>query len=41
MRRLSVDPALAGPDGLAVLYATVRLGPPPRFSADEGPRRLR
>ncbi|KAA0919782.1 bifunctional GNAT family N-acetyltransferase/acetate--CoA ligase family protein [Dietzia sp. ANT_WB102] len=41
MRRLSVDPALAEPDGLAVLYATVRLGPPPRFSGDEGPRRLR
>ena len=41
LRRLSVDPGLAAPDGLAVLYATVRLGPPPRFSSDEGPRRLR
>ena len=41
LRRLSVDPALAAPDGLAVLYAQVTFGPPPQFSGDEGPRRLR
>ena len=41
LRRLSVDPALAAPTGLSVLYAKVFLGPPPRFSGDEGPRRLR
>lgn len=41
LRQLSVDPALAAPDGLAVLYAQVTFGPPPQFSGDEGPRRLR
>ena len=41
LRRLSLDPALASPDGVSVLYAQVHLGPPPRFSGDEGPRRLR
>ena len=41
LRRLAIDPGLAAPDGLSVLYATVRLGPPPRFSGNEGPRRLR
>ena len=41
LRRLAVDPALAAPTGLSVLYAQVHLGPPPRFSGDEGPRRLR
>ncbi|EYT61810.1 CoA-binding protein [Dietzia sp. UCD-THP] len=41
LRRLSIDPALAAPDGVAVLYAQVHLGPPPRSSGDEGPRRLR
>ncbi|WP_216695094.1 bifunctional acetate--CoA ligase family protein/GNAT family N-acetyltransferase [Dietzia psychralcaliphila] len=41
LRRLSLDPALAAPDGVSVLYAQLYLGPPPRFSGDEGPRRLR
>ena len=41
MRRLALDPGLAAPDGLSVLYASVTLGPPPRFTSDEGPRRLR
>lgn len=41
LRSLSVDPALAAPDGISVLYAQVHLGPPPRFSGDAGPRRLR
>ena len=41
LRHLSVDPALAAPDGVSVLYAKVHLGPPPRFSGDAGPRRLR
>lgn len=41
LRRLSIDPALAAPDGVAVLYASVWLGRQPQFSGDEGPRRLR
>ena len=41
LRRLSIDPALAAPDGVSVLYASVRLGRQPQFSGDEGPRRLR
>ncbi|WP_291080036.1 bifunctional GNAT family N-acetyltransferase/acetate--CoA ligase family protein [Dietzia sp. UBA5065] len=41
LRRMSVDPALASPDGVSVLFAQVHLGPPPRSSGNEGPRRLR
>ena len=41
LRRMSVDPALASPDGVSVLFAQVFLGPPPRSSGNEGPRRLR
>ncbi|MFL0580535.1 GNAT family N-acetyltransferase [Dietzia sp. 179-F 9C3 NHS] len=41
LRRLSIDPALAAPDGVAVLFAQVDLGPQPRRSVDAGPRRLR
>lgn len=41
MRRLALDPGLAAPDGVAVLYASVTLGTTPQFSIDEGPRRLR
>lgn len=41
LRRLSLDPGLVAPEGLSVLYASVTLGPPPLYSGDEGPRRLR
>ncbi|HJC30447.1 MAG TPA: GNAT family N-acetyltransferase [Candidatus Dietzia intestinipullorum] len=41
LRRFAVDPALAAPEGLSVLYAQVRLGPPPHYHGDAGPRRLR
>ncbi len=39
VRELSVEPVLAAPEGAAILYARVRIGPEPsRF--DVGPRRL-
>lgn len=39
VRELSIEPVLASPEGAAVLYARVRIGPEPsRF--DIGPRRL-
>ncbi|PPJ14915.1 GNAT family N-acetyltransferase [Nocardia nova] len=39
VRELSVEPVLASPEGAAILYARVRIGPEPsRF--DSGPRRL-
>jgi hypothetical protein len=38
VRELSVEPVLASPEGAAILYARVRIGPEPsRF--DNGPRR--
>ena len=41
LRRAIIDPALAGPDGAAVLYAEVTLGAAPRRGNEIGPRRLR
>ncbi|WP_333618614.1 hypothetical protein, partial [Dietzia sp.] len=41
LRLALIEPALAGPEGAAVLYADIVLGPPPRRGPETGPRRLR